>query len=180
LRAITAQTASELHDLVLSAAVGAGDAPAGLAGIRALTTRASVCGLRVELHADGAETQLPPDAALAAYRIVQEAITNAARHAPGASIQVRALYQLEGLALEISNEPPAWLAHQDHHAADGRQQTARLQSENTRTGGQGLRGMHERATDCGGTVTAGSRPDGGFTVRAYIPGPAVPAAASAG
>ena len=106
LRAITAQTASELHELVLSAAVGAGDAPAGLAGIRALATRASVCGLPVELYAEGAETHLPPDAARAAYRIVQEAITNAARHAPGASIQVRALCDPEGLALEISNEPP--------------------------------------------------------------------------
>jgi signal transduction histidine kinase len=180
LRAITAQTASELHELVLSAAVGAGDAPAGLAGIRALATRASVCGLPVELHADGAETQLPPDAARAAYRIVQEAITNAARHAPGASIQVRALYNPDGLALEISNEPPAWPAHQDNEPADGGQQAARQASENPRTGGHGLRGMHERATGCGGTVTAGSRPDGGFTVRAYIPCPAVPAAVNPG
>jgi signal transduction histidine kinase len=176
LRAITAQTASELHELVLSAAVGADDAPAGLAGIRALATRASFCGLPVELHADGAETQLPPDAARAAYRIVQEAITNAARHAPGASIRVRALCNPEGLALEISNEPPAWLALHDDEAADG----GRHAAENTRTGGHGLRGMHERATGCGGTVTAGSRPDGGFTVRAYIPCPAVPAAATSG
>jgi signal transduction histidine kinase len=180
LRAITAQTASELHELVLSVAVGAGDAPAGLGGIRALATRASVCGLPVELHADGAETQLPPDAARAAYRIVQEAITNAARHAPGASIQVRALYNPEGLALEISNDPSAWLAHQDNDAADGGQQAARQAAENTRTGGHGLRGMHERATNCGGIVSAGSRPDGGFTVRAYIPCPAVPAAANSG
>jgi signal transduction histidine kinase len=180
LRAITAQTASELHELVLSAAVGAGGAPAGLAGIRALATRASVCGLPVEFHADGAETQLPPDAARAAYRIVQEAITNAARHAPGASIQVRALCNPDGLALEISNEPPAWPAHQANHAADGGQQAAREAAENTRTGGHGLRGMHERATDCGGTVTAGSRPDGGFTVRAHIPCPAVPAGVNPG
>jgi signal transduction histidine kinase len=180
LRAITAQTASELHELVLSAAVGAGDAPAGLAGIRALATRASVCGLHVELHADGTETQLPPDAAWAAYRLVQEAITNAARHAPGASIQVRALYNPGGLVLEISNEPSAWLAHQDNEAADGSQQAAREAAENTRAGGHGLRGMHERAKGCGGTVTAGSRPDGGFTVRAYIPRPAVPAAANSG
>jgi len=61
-------------------------------------------------------------------------------------------------------------------AADGGQQAA----GNTRTNGHGLRGMHERATGCGGTVTAGSRPDGGFTVRAYIPCPAVPAAVNAG
>jgi signal transduction histidine kinase len=180
LRAITAQTASELHELVLSAAVGAGDAPAGLAGIRALATRASVCGLPVELHAEGAETQLPPDAARAAYRIVQEAITNAARHAPGASIQVRALCNPEGLALEISNEPPAWPAHQDTEAADGGQQAAGQAAGNTRAGGHGLRGMHERATGCGGTVTAGSRPDGGFTVRAYIPCLAGPAAVNPG
>jgi signal transduction histidine kinase len=180
LRAITAQTASELHELVLSAAVGADDAPAGLAGIRALATRASVCGLHVELHADGAETQLPADAAWAAYRLVQEAITNAARHAPGASIQVRALYNPEGLALEISNEPSAWLAHQDSEAVDGDQRAAREATENTLTGGHGLRGMHERASGCGGTVTAGSRPDGGFTVRAYIPLPAVPAVTNSG
>ena len=180
LRAITAHTAGELHELVLSAAVGAGDAPAGLAGIRALATRASVCGLPVELHADGAETQLPPDAARAAYRIVQDAITNAARHAPGASIRVRALYNPEGLALEISNEPSAWLAHQVNEAPDDGQQAARQEPESTRTRGHGLLGMHERATDCGGIVSAGSRPDGGFTVRAYIPCPAVPAAANSG
>jgi signal transduction histidine kinase len=181
LRAITAQTASELHELVLSAAVGAGDAPAGLAGIRALATRASVCGLPVELHAHGTDSQLPPDAAEAAYRIVQEAITNAARHAPGASIQVMALYNPEGLALEISNEPPAWLPHQDNLAADGGgQQPAREAAGNTLTAGHGLHGMHERARVCGGTVTAGARPDGGFTVRAYIPSPAVPAAANSG
>jgi signal transduction histidine kinase len=176
LRAVTAQTASELHQLVLSAAVGGGDAPAGLAGIRALATRASVCGLPVQLHADGAETQLPPDAARAAYRIVQEAITNAARHAPGASIQVRTLCNPDGLALEISNEPPAWPAHHDNEAADRGQQAA----GSTRTGGHGLRGMHERATGCGGTVTAGPRSDGGFTVRAYIPCPAGPAAVNPG
>ena len=180
LRAITAQTTSELHELVLSAAVDGGEAPPGLAGIRALATRASACGLPVELHADGAETQLPPDATRAAYRIVQEAITNAARHAPGASIQVRALYNLEGLALEISNEPSPWPPHQHNKAADGGQQAARQAAGNTRTGGHGLRGMHERAAGCGGTVTAGSRPDGGFTVRAYIPGPAMPAAANSG
>jgi signal transduction histidine kinase len=165
LREVTAQTASELHELVLSAAVGAGDAPAGLAGIRALATRASACGLPVEFHADGAETQLPPDAARAAYRIVQEAITNAARHAPGASIQVRALCNPGCLALEIGNDAPAWPANQDDQAADG---------------GYGLRGMRERATGCGGTVTAGPRPDGGFTVRAYIPCPVGPAAVNAG
>lgn len=176
MRAITAQTASELHQLVLSGAVGTGDAAAGLAGIRALATRATVCGLPVELCADGAETQLAPDAARAAYRIVQEAITNAARHAPGASIQVRALCNPGGLTLEISNEPPAWLAHHDNQAADGSQQPA----GDMRTAGHGLRGMHERATGCGGTVTAGPRPDGGFTVRAYIPGPAVLAAVNPG
>jgi signal transduction histidine kinase len=176
LRAITAQTTGELHQLVLSAAVGAGGAPTGLAGIRALAARASVCGLPVELHAGGAETQLPPDAARAAYRIVQEAITNAARHAPGASIQVRALCNPGGLVLEISNEPSAWPAHHDNQAADGAQQPA----GDTHTGGHGLRGMHERATGCGGTVTAGPRPDGGFTVRAYIPGPAGAAAVNPG
>jgi signal transduction histidine kinase len=178
LRAITAQTAGELHELVLSAAVGAGDAPAGLAGIRALATRAGVCGVPVEFRADGAERQLPPGAARAAYRIVQEAITNAARHAPGGGIQVWALCNPEGLALEISNEPSAWLAHQDDEAGDGDQQAANLAADNTRTGGHGLRGMHERAAGCGGTVTAGSRPDGGFIVRAYIPCPAGQAAAN--
>ncbi len=177
LRAVTAQTASELHELVLSVVVGADDAAAvGLAGIRALTTRAIVCGLPVTLIADGTETQLPPDAARAAYRIVQEAITNAARHAPGASIQVRALCNPDGLALEITNEPPAWPAHQDNEAVDGGHQAA----ESTRTGGHGLRGMHERATDCGGTMTARSRPDGGFTVRAHLPCPAGTAAVNPG
>lgn len=180
LRAITAQTASELHELVLSAAVGAGDAPAGLAGIGALAARASVCGLPVEFHTDGAQTQLPPEAARAAYRIVQEAITNAARHAPGASIQVRALCNPGGLALEISNEAPAWTAHHDNQVPDGGQQPAHQAAGNTGAGGYGLHGMHERATGCGGTVTAGPRPDGGFTVRAYIPGPAVPTAVNPG
>jgi signal transduction histidine kinase len=63
---------------------------------------------------------------------------------------------------------------------DGDQRAAREATENTLTGGHGLRGMHERASGCGGTVTAGSRPDGGFTVRAYIPLPAVPAVTNSG
>jgi signal transduction histidine kinase len=86
---------------------------------------------------------------LAAYRIVQEALTNARRHAPGAAVDVELHYTGAGLRLSIRDNGPGPL--------DGE-------------GGHGLAGMRERAAAVGGELVTGPAPGGGFLVRAVLPG----------
>jgi signal transduction histidine kinase len=90
---------------------------------------------------------------LAAYRIVQEALTNALKHARAARACVALRYGERGLELEISD--------------DGRGLNG-ASSE----GGHGLVGMRERVALYGGSLHTGAGPDGGFTVRAHLPFPA--------
>jgi signal transduction histidine kinase len=173
LRMTVAQTVSELHGFVLSAVVGGGDVSAGLAGIPELVTRASACGLPVHLQATGTERRIPPAVGQTAYRIVQEAVTNAARHAPGAAVQVTVAWDAAGLRLEIINDQPAWPPG-PAGPAPGQAEPAPGRA------GHGLLGMRERAAGCGGTVAAGPRPGGGFTVRAQLPCLGLAAAGDAG
>ncbi|MCO6004859.1 histidine kinase [Actinoallomurus purpureus] len=94
---------------------------------------------------------------LSAYRIVQEALTNARRHAPGARVDVELEYQGDRLAVRVvdsgATAPPA--------APDP--------ATRTRLMGHGLVGMRERATMLGGRFAAGPRPEGGFAVQADLP-----------
>ena len=155
LRDTTSQAVEDLHALVVSGAVTLEGVPAdttGVASLRALAGQARRRGLPVRLDVTGPEAPLSPAASQAAYRIVQEAITNAARHAPGAQVEVTARFDGGRLALEVTNQPPDW----PPLPAVG-------------TGGHGLPGMRERATACGGTIEAGFRPDGCFTVLAHLP-----------
>jgi signal transduction histidine kinase len=97
---------------------------------------------------------------LAAYRIVQEALSNAIRHAPGARVRVTARLAGSGIDLDVVNEAA--------HA------TGQLRWRSGAAGaparqGQGVIGMIERATSVGGTVTAGPTDDGGFAIRAQLP-----------
>ena len=126
----------------------------GLADLDALVQRVSDAGLPVEVSVRGANTALPPAADLAAYRVVQEALTNALKYAQHARTEVVLEFHVEGLALEVVDEGPGTAGG----AADGR----------------GLSGLAERVAVCGGTFTAGRRPSGGFAVRAWLPN-AVPA-----
>jgi len=106
-------------------------------------------GLPVELAIEGEPTELPPGVDLSAYRIVQEALTNALKHAGPAKAHVAVRYGAGELDLEISDD-----------GAGG---------DNGDSGGQGLAGIRERAAVFGGDVQAGERPEGGYVVRARLP-----------
>ncbi|MFD5317426.1 sensor histidine kinase [Streptomyces sp. NPDC127098] len=125
-------------------------APApGLDRLPDLAEQAAHAGLRVETSTEGTPAPLPPGADLAAFRIVQEALTNIVRHSGSRAAQVRLRYAPGLLDIRIDDEGPA-----------------------TGSGagtGNGLIGMRERAAALGGTVTAGPRPDGGFRVDARLP-----------
>jgi signal transduction histidine kinase len=122
----------------------------GLERLRELVDDARGAGLAVELVEDGERPQVPLGVDLAAYRIVQEGLTNARRHAHGAPATVVVRYADTALELEVSNGP------------GGR-------ANGTAGTGHGIIGMRERARLYGGTLDAGPRPDGGFRVRATLP-----------
>jgi signal transduction histidine kinase len=108
-------------------------------------------GLSVELEIDGDVEDVPPGRALAAYRIVQEGLTNALKHAPAARVQVRIRRTPQQLEVDVLQEPgPA------QHGDGGGP-------------GHGLVGMHERVALYGGRLAVGPGPDGGFEVRAALP-----------
>ncbi|MCO5973416.1 sensor histidine kinase [Actinoallomurus soli] len=104
-------------------------------------------GLPVDLTVSGERAPLPSPVDLAAYRIVQEALTNAVRHAGPATATVLVRYDPDRVTVEITD--------------DGRGPAAGE--------GNGIRGMRERATAVGGTLTATGRPGGGFLIHATLP-----------
>lgn len=123
----------------------------GLARLDDLLTRVRGTGVTVESTVDGEPRELPSGVDLTAYRVVQEALTNAVKHAVGASIAVTIAYLPEELTVEITDtggEPaPA--------AASGN--------------GRGLIGLRERLALYGGTLDTGPRPSGGYRVGARLP-----------
>ncbi|WP_432252777.1 sensor histidine kinase [Streptomyces sp. HNM1019] len=122
------------------------------AGVRA-------AGLTVEHLTTGAVRPLPSGVELSAYRIVQEALSNALRHAPGSTARVEVAYVLGGLGLRIVNGPPT----QAVRPSPGM--------------GHGLLGMRERVAMLNGEMTAGAvEEDGGYEVAVFIPAAAVPEA----
>jgi len=108
-------------------------------------------GLPVEAVVEGTPRPLPPGVDLSAYRIVQEALTNALRHAGGASARVVVRYEPDAVELEIGDDGPG------------------PPEESEASGGHGLIGMRERVQLFGGELVAGPRPGGGFLVRARLP-----------
>ncbi|MCL4368818.1 MAG: histidine kinase [Actinobacteria bacterium] len=123
----------------------------GLTNIGDLLQQARETGLEASLEIDGEQPQLVPDAVqLAAYRIVQESLTNARRHAPGAAARVNISYRADRLRLQVENETVAG------HGGNGSRS------------GVGILGMHERAGALGGTLQAGPF-DQAFRVVAELP-----------
>lgn len=119
--------------------------------IPALVRRAAASGMTVSLRCDGPATEAPPMVERAAHRVVQEALTNAAKHAPGAEVTVTVEHAADATAVTVVNGPaPA--------------------ASLTRPGGggTGLLGLRERAALAGGNLSAGPH-DGGFRVRAHLP-----------
>jgi signal transduction histidine kinase len=139
----------------LAAPVRAGDesgrAARGTAGIEGLVEAARAAGNRVELRRSGEYQPLPPAADHAAYRIVQEALTNAYKYAPGAPIDVEVRYEPDSFVIEIVNEAVA------------------TPPRDVVSGGQGLTGLYERARLVGGMVHAGPADGGGFRVAGVLP-----------
>ncbi|MBO2450539.1 sensor histidine kinase [Actinomadura barringtoniae] len=125
-------------------------APApGLKGLPELTERTRAAGgPTVSTEIQGDPRPLPPEADLAAYRIVQEALTNVTKHAGATAVVIRVVYTPKTVQLHIDD--------------DG-------ESSSVPTPGNGIRGMQERAQALGGTLTAAPNPDGGFRVQAHIP-----------
>ena len=127
----------------LSPQPGLGDVPMLVAQLRA-------AGLPVELSIDGDRRELPVGIELSAYRIVQEALTNALKYAGDAHATVRVRYGADSLELEIADDGPG-----DSRRASG--------------GGHGLVGMRERVALYGGRFDARRGPGGGFAVRVVLP-----------
>jgi signal transduction histidine kinase len=139
---------------------GAPRAPApGLALLDDLVDHAAAAGLTVRVQEDGAPAQLPADVDLSAYRIIQEALTNTARHSGGSRATVRLGYADHGLEVEVDDDGPATAARSAPVSP----------SPSPGGSGNGIAGMTERASALGGTLRAGPRPGGGFQVRAWLP-----------
>ncbi|MFI1259555.1 MULTISPECIES: sensor histidine kinase [Streptomyces] len=138
-------------------AMGEEDAKAsarGVAGVERLVEVSRSAGTAVELRRSGEVRPLAPTADHAAYRIAQEGLTNAHKHAPGASIAIALRYEPDSLVVEVANGPAPGTAD------DGRSVVS---------GGQGLTGLAERARVVGGMVHVGPTADGGFRLAGVLP-----------
>lgn len=135
-------------------------------------------GLETEKTITGAVRELPPGVELSAYRIIQEALSNALRHAPGATAKIEISYVLGGLGLRIVNTAPQGLVKPARRPAAGSQQG--LRPHLTSGAGHGITGMRERVTMLSGEMTAEPTAEGGYEVTAFIPVAADRAAESAG
>jgi signal transduction histidine kinase len=128
------------------------DAPQpSLARLDDLLTNVRRAGLDARAEVTGEPLPLPQGVELSAYRIVQEALSNVLRHAPGARARVHITHRPEGVDLRIRNTAPIRTPEPSPGA------------------GHGLLGMRERAAMLGGHLTAGPAADGGFEVAAHLP-----------
>ena len=127
---------------------GADPAP-GLAELARLAAATTEAGVRVDVHWQGTPTPLSPEIDLAAFRIIQEAVTNVVRHSAAGACRVSVRYRDADLAVEILDDGPA-------RTGGG-------------PGGYGIAGMRERVGLLRGEFSAGPRPAGGFRVAAVLP-----------
>jgi signal transduction histidine kinase len=124
------------------------------AGMERLDELIDRSGPHIGKEISGEVRPLPPGVDRAAYRIVQEALTNVTKHAPGSKADVAIEYRPRTLVIRVED--------------DGTGRPGTLTDEG---GGNGIPGMRERATALGGTLTAGHRPGAGFRVEAVLPIP---------
>lgn len=124
-----------------------------LSSAEQLVESARRAGLPVEYRVDGEPVPLPAAVDVAAYRILQESLTNAVRHAPGAATRVRVAYSRDDVELEVHDEGSG----------------AGTAATKTVGSGRGLTGMRARAALHGGAVEAGPAAPRGFRVRARLP-----------
>jgi len=124
----------------------------GLAHIEGVIASTSAAGLDVRLEVSGEPRVLPTGVDLAAYRIIQESLTNVLRHARAATARIAIVYQPADVVIQVDDDGRGM---DDHGPLGG--------------GGNGLLGMRERATALGGELEAGPLGDRGFRVRARLP-----------
>ncbi len=127
----------------------------GLGQLPGLVERARAAGLPVTVTVTGAERPLPAEVGQAAYRIVQEALTNVSRHAGQARAHVHLRYEPGTLTVQVDDNGKSTITPPS-------------------ASGLGLIGMRERACSLGGRLEAGPQPGGGFRVRAELPLPEPP------
>jgi signal transduction histidine kinase len=121
----------------------------GLDQIAVLVEEARAAGTEVDLTVSGDPRSLPPGVDLSAYRIAQEALTNALKHAPGSRLCVLVGYEEASVVVEVVDDGPGERGRPSQ--------------------GHGLIGMRERVELFGGTLEVGTRAEGGFGVRARLP-----------
>ncbi|MFD7860682.1 sensor histidine kinase [Streptomyces sp. NPDC057682] len=128
-----------------------------LAELDGLIANVGEAGLPTEKTVTGAVRELPQGVELSAYRIIQEALSNSLRHAPGATAKVEIGYVLGGLGLRVVNGPPTGPVKPSPGA------------------GHGITGMRERVAMLNGEMTAEATAEGGYEVTAFIPVQTAPA-----
>jgi signal transduction histidine kinase len=152
------ETLAHLRDTLGLLDPGAAGGPVPMPDLEGLASRARSAGVDVTIKVDGHARALPGSVGLVAYRIVQEALTNAMRHAAPTAVTVRLAYETDALKVDVRDE--------------GRR--AGLPGEVAVPGsGNGLRGMLERVERCAGVLSFGPLPAGGFAVSARLPVEAV-------
>jgi signal transduction histidine kinase len=158
IKAVSGEAARELRAILgVLRRVDDGDLPAtrrGVGGLDALATTISSAGVPTRVAISGRPRPLLAAVDQAAYRIVQESLTNVLRHAGPASASVRVAYEPDWLVVEVVD--------------DGHAQEVRDGARPPGTG-HGIAGMRERALALGGQLEAGRRTGGGFRVRASLP-----------
>jgi signal transduction histidine kinase len=156
IKAISVEASREMRGILeVLRTAGAGDAPShGVVALDALAATTTAAGLPTRVVVSGRARSLPPAVDRAAYRIAQEALTNALRHAGPASAVVTVRYEPDGLLLQVLDDGRG-AAPSDREVEPG--------------SGHGIAGMRERAQAVGGELDAGSDAAGGFRVRASLP-----------
>jgi signal transduction histidine kinase len=125
-----------------------------LSGVPDLAAPLRAAGVRVDVDLDGPEERVTSPVGAAAYRIVQEALTNVLRHADASAAAVRVAIGTHSVEIDVRNDTVAPVTDPPANGAGA---------------GNGLRGMAERAEALGGRVEAGRLPDGGWQVHAVLP-----------
>jgi signal transduction histidine kinase len=116
-----------------------------------LVERIRAGGVEVETRIDGLGS-VPPQVDAAAYRILQESLTNVLRHSDGPTARVRIHRSADAVVVEVTDDGPA-----------------KAEASLPPSAGAGIRGMRARAEEVNGTFEAGPRPEGGFAVTARLP-----------
>jgi signal transduction histidine kinase len=165
IRAVALDGLTELRRLLGVLRTGTPDTTPqpGLGQLTGLLDSARNAGVPVDLSVSGVPRPLPQGMDLSAYRILQEALSNAMRHAPGSTVGVEVAYFPSSVVIKVRNDLS--LAGNGNGSGNGLVVVA----------GHGIIGMRERAAMLGGQLDAGPTDDGGFLVTAVLPDAKEPA-----